>query len=289
MPEQLTIPWGNRTLGLEFEFTRSVSQEVLAGAVRYALPDISPDLIGIRDWEHNNDNREWLVKRDGSCGWEVITPRLDGTQQSLDDACAVLEACRKVGAQVSPRCGVHIHLGTQEISESRVGRIVAHWVRFEGMIFWSLPRKRRANQFCMSISRSGDFRPGRTYNSGDLIQACGSDRYRALNIRPWQEGHNRIEYRPIEATLDPTTVWNWAAFLMYFTERACHRDIPQDLRWLSLEESMQWLDWEDRSKLHPDLAQVRDWWLRRIIRYSSIRQKNHQCRQKAKEYLQNEC
>lgn len=285
----LEIPWSARqSFGIEYEFTRLVSQQTLAAAVRHALPELPDRLVEIRDWEHNQDNEQWMVKRDGSCGWEVITPRMTCLPEDWDQASRVLDACREAGAQVSDRCGTHIHFGDQGFNEDRMARVLAQWIRMEGMIFWTLPRKRRANQFCLSLSRAADLRPGRQYRAQDLLSFAQGNRYRALNLCPWFEGKHRFEFRVIEATLSSKDVWNWSAFLLYFIHRAKSTEIPETLAWYDLEEALRWLGWyhpEDQQEFSEELAGVRDWWLRRLIKYASIRQKHHECRRWAREFL----
>ena len=278
------IGWGSRCWGIEFEFTRTCSKEGLVEAVRYALPDIN-DTGGLRvaDWEHtHNNNREWVVKRDGSCGWEICTPK-SKTVADMDRVCKVLDACRLVGGCVGPNTGVHIHFECRDMDASIMGRVVAYWVKSEGMLFWALPRKRRANRYCMHLSRAAEIKSRASYGPEDLVRMTGSSRYRALNLKPWLSDCGRIEVRVIEGLIDGEEVRNWTSYFLYWIGLAAASDFPRDLRWWGLDDFMNWMGWARR----PDgpLGDLRDWWLRRFIRFASVRADKGGYRARAKWYL----
>ncbi len=290
--KELKLGLENRPFGMEFEFTRSCTQEALVEAVRYAIPDLRDDYIRVADWEHTPpNNREWVVKRDGSCGWEISTPKSQG-RAMLQQCCDVLGACKKVGAKVGPRTGIHLHYQIRDFNMEGLGRIVAYWIKLEGMLFFSLPRKRRANSFCLSLSRAGDIKVDATYNYDDLIHIAGENRYRALNIKPYLNDEvKKIEIRIIEGTMDPQVVWNWTTFFFHFIQRVKDSPMPDDLKWFDLDEAMEWLHWywkDGEETLYiPDreMADLRDWWLGRIRKYASIRAKPWVIKQRALEFL----
>lgn len=284
----------SRAFGMEFEFTRSCSQEALEEAIRYAIPGLGREGVRIADWEHTPpDNVEWVVKRDGSCGWEISTPKSKG-RDDLDRCCEVLDACRKVGAKVGPRTGVHLHYEVRDFNRDRLGTLIAYWVKMEGMLFFALPRKRRANPFCASLSRIGDLKPSYEYSSEDLIRIAGGGRYRALNIKPYLNDMARIEVRVIEGTLNPEVIRGWTLFFHHFVERCRESEHPADLRWFGLDEALVWLRWYggggDSVQYVPseEMAWLRDWWLGRIVKHSSVVAKRMPAawRERAKQFLQ---
>ncbi len=289
---ELKIPFG-RSFGIEFEFTRQVSQEALREAILFALPGIDSELVRIADYEHTpTDNADWVVKRDGSCGWEICTPRCE-TRTNLDQICSVLQSAKRVGAKVGPRCGTHIHYGTGDLNEKQLAQCIAYWVKMEGMLFFSLPRKRRSNPFCLSLSRSADIKVRSKYGPKELISLASANRYRALNIKPHLEGKHRMEVRVIEGTMDPTTIWGYTCFFLHFFHRCRHSELPQDLKWFSLDQSLEWLQWyqpknEESSPgmtMDREMAKLRDWWLCRIAKNAGTREKAVEYKKRAKEFL----
>lgn len=290
--KEIRIPLDSRPFGMEFEFTRACGQDALAEAIRYALPDLPRDGIRMADWEHTPaNNPDWVVKRDGSCGWEISTPVSQGPGD-LRRCCDVLEACKKVGAKVGPRTGIHLHYQIRDFTMESLGKLIAYWIKLEGMIFFSLPRKRRANSFCLSLSRTGDVKIDGHYSYDDLIHITGDHKYRALNIKPFLQGDiKKIEVRVIEGTMDPSILWNWTAFFFHFIQRVKESRMPNDLRWFGLDEAMEWLHWYgregDTTVYIPDqeMANLRDWWLRRIYRYASVRAKLGAYKERAKEFI----
>lgn len=192
---RLVVPMGDRAFGIEMEFKRTVSQSALAEAVKVAVPN---GAVRIAGYEHTpNCNRDWVVKYDGSCGWEVVSPRSEGLV-GLDDAVRVLDSCRSVGARVNGRCGVHIHYEVVDLSETGVGSLCGWWVCMEGFLGFALPRRRRGNPYCMMLSEVCGFRSGQQYGCRDIFNMVRGNRRRSLNVEPYCQGNGRVEVRVLE-------------------------------------------------------------------------------------------
>lgn len=139
---------------------------------------------------------------------ECVSPVLKGTNgfKSLKGAC---DAMRETGAKVNHTCGLHVHIGAENISSEHYANIFKNYQMMEVAIDSFMARSRRENNgfYCLSL-RSESL--GETRES---IQANLHSRYYKVNPRSY-ERHKTIEFRQHQGTTNYTKISNWVKFLV---------------------------------------------------------------------------
>ena len=162
---------------------------------------------------------------------EVVSPVLQGKKgmSSLEKVCAALN---EIGARVNRSCGLHVHIGAENISNEHFVRIIMNYKKLERVIDTFMPESRRGNnnQFCRTLQ---DVNIEACITKSDAIEALGT-RYRKVNAHAFLR-HKTIEFRQHSGTVDFEKISNWVKFLAKLveysekkeiTECVCIEDIP---------------------------------------------------------------
>lgn len=224
---------GNRTFGVEIEFTAPVSMTAVATALAAAgLPsEATGRYMG-------GGGARWSVKTDcsvhgtvrGHSGMELVSPILRGEEgfAALRTACAVLNS---LGAKVNVSCGLHVHLEARDLTAKQIGRFIKTYAKFEDTIDLMIAPSRRgsANRYCKSLLSPTTWYDGpishdaATVNSflskidacrdmNALRAAAQGDRTRKVNIESFWR-HGTVEVRHHQGTTDAAKIVNWVKFL----------------------------------------------------------------------------
>ncbi len=236
-----------QTFGLEVELTHpryanDMSDRTwrqLAEPLREALAvtlgepvEVEPRYSGVEGGR--KDYTRWCVERDGSVGWEVTTPVLEGVAgyEAVARACRALEtSAERHGFRVDATTGLHLHLGWREGGELTPARL-EHVRRLLRLMAFFEP----ALATLVAPSRVADFDGGRYRASSpnrytrpvstvfpraelarcrswdDLARLCSSHdaRYVTLNPRPmWTAG--TVEVRMHSGTVDAGKALLWTS------------------------------------------------------------------------------
>ena len=209
----------SRTFGIEIEgFGISLFQ------ARDALANAGLD-CQIEGYHHCN-RHYWKVTTDASVpnGFEIVSPVLCG-ESGLEQAKIALDALRAAGARVDRRCGLHVHLGAEDLSAADIATVVRRYAKFEEQIDgWMAPSRRGdANRFCHSVrsflqsgSTVSDRLQGGTVN--EVCRAFGT-RYMKVNLEAW-ERHRTIEFRQHGGTVEAEKALPWILFCFGFVEQS---------------------------------------------------------------------
>jgi len=204
-----------RRFGIEIEYV-GVTRDELAQALVEAGIDASVE-------HYNHSTRTyWKVITDASCGYEVVSPILEG-QDGLNQLEKVCEVMSEVGCAVNRHTGVHVHLDAADLTFLDAKHIVKRYYENETKIDSWFPRSRRANNnsYCGSIAT--------TYNLSSLDVCQGENPVR--NIVQYQRGrftklntqslrsHGTIEFRQHSGSTDFSKIGNWVLFLQHFVEQ----------------------------------------------------------------------
>ncbi len=145
---------------------------------------------------------------------------------------------------VSDRCGTHVHIDGSDLNESylKLKRSIYAFIIFDDIFLEMLPVSRRSNRYCSPLSyaravinRHQEFSKGmsieefmasqtrndiehtfyKTKNK-DIISRTKRDhyaepRYHGINFHSLFNGHNTIENRYLEGTIDSELILNWVA------------------------------------------------------------------------------
>ena len=99
----------SRRFGVEIEFLSTVTVEQVLTKLRSAGIQAEYEGYTHRTTPH------WKIVSDGSCGYELVSPILEGEAgvEELQKAATALEAA---GAQVDRRCGLHVHFDARQMN-----------------------------------------------------------------------------------------------------------------------------------------------------------------------------
>ncbi len=221
----------------------------------------------------------WDIKRDGSCGFEAVSPVIRTV--------AELKACAKVaklvadhGGVVNSNCGFHVHVGLRDLPLAHYSRLFAFLTRYQQAFFLLVPQDRRTNSFCKPLNEN--------LVSGIKMLSAKADRCAVLSQvstetvsswfdREWQDKNvwlngktfariGTLEFRLLGGTLDPAQIEGYILFLMQvFSQVISGKKVTwgaakaRDERML-FYTMLQQAGCYGKSKLDPDLAKLARTW-----------------------------
>lgn len=244
----------NRTFGVEVEFTTGIGRCELATQ----LQDATGQLVLAENYNHAT-RPHWKMVHDGSCGHELVSPILQG-QNDLEKAKAMIKALSRIdGVKVNKRCGLHVHVGVQDMPVRNLTNIVKLYAKYETEIDKVMqPTRRKSNNYyAASIfegkvgmrqhDHDGDFTSNWAYNDATTgpqnnhfkwlwkkLNACtqGSEiqnilggtrrahcRYVKTNFYRFRE-LGTCEFRQHGASLNPNKIAMWICFLTNLCDKA---------------------------------------------------------------------
>ncbi|MDY0062626.1 MAG: amidoligase family protein [Myxococcota bacterium] len=213
-----------QTFGVELELTRPGFDPAavpdwspIAHALLTALPAGVPRAVQPLGRGEIADDQLWNVKWDGSCGWELTSRILRGSEGfwELFDVCAAIgPRAAALGLTVNARTGAHVHLAwTQDVQALRwLYDLVAH---FEPALLSLVAPSRARNGYCKSLR--AEIRELRRLDTPEAWQQAFADpesRYLALNPRPLWQGRGTLEVRLHSGTLEGPKILTWISLWM---------------------------------------------------------------------------
>lgn len=212
-------------------------------------------LVGV-EVEYNSDENggagDWVetwpgagIHEDGSCGWEAVTPPINGkyVSQCLTELCRELRANR---AGCDSNCGLHVHVDARDMGWHDMRRFMRVWARIEALMFVLGGQSRIANRgsYCVPCGeRFGKAAEAEDWKNAILDYAInnrlpsasrvaqgrrsvlrgtdkkGGGRYKAVNIMPWIAGRafkrpdTTLEFRLHMGSHDENQVVPWVQLL----------------------------------------------------------------------------
>lgn len=129
-------------------------QSVVGGEVSHVAGSSSYDPWEVRD----DKNRVWKVVADSSLGnvaahlrAEIVTPVL--CYEDIPDLQEVVRAVRRCGAQVDEKCGLHVHVGTEEFGGKALTNLAKTFYKYEPLIIAALGvSEQRMRQYTKPLS-----------------------------------------------------------------------------------------------------------------------------------------
>lgn len=230
-----------RHFGIEFEFTRGGrSIEHWAQVLRPILPDLR-----VRNQSCVNSNGlTWDLKVDGSCGYELTSPKL--TWADWPTVERALDALLAAGARTSRSCGLHVHHDVRDYSEGDMKALLSLWALHEGTLFALLPPSRYDNTYAIrmgfvantvrSLTADEAARSFRALDAqfrrgiGNVARWRGS-KYEAMSLRYfWSRG--TVEVRAANGTLRHKDAATWVEVTQGLVERALGAPEMTEARWV---------------------------------------------------------
>ena len=213
------MTFSNRKFGVEIEFTFNSRVDVLAQQISTA----SGFTVVAESYNHTRQGH-WKIVRDGSCGWELVSPPLSGVE-GLQQVKKVVRALAGVqGVRVDRNCGLHVHVDGAGLSVNDIRNIINRYSRFESTIDSFMPVSRRANnnQYCRtltSVMNNSYIRErfNSAVNPRQLADYTAGDRYLKVNLLAYLR-HGTIEFRQHSGSVNASKIINWVKFCVAFVE-----------------------------------------------------------------------
>jgi len=235
----MTTPLMSRRFGVEIEFLSTVSTDQVMNCLRASGLPVEYEAYTHRVTPH------WKVVSDGSCGYELVSPVLEG-EAGLDEVRTAAAALEAAGAEVNRKCGFHVHFDASRMSLKAIKNLFKLWLKFEDVLDSLQPPSRRgnANTYCQTNLPyepfgAGDHR-GLCSRMFQKIDACRSVediralypcRYRKLNIHSYFR-HRTLEVRHHSGTTNPEKITNWVRLMARLFDAAesaaAVRNRPED-------------------------------------------------------------
>ena len=210
----------SRRFGVEIEFLSTITREQAVMSLRAA---------GIRvesSYYTHDTTPYWKIVVDGSCGYELVSPVLEG-EAGLEEVRIAAAALEAAGATVDKRCGLHVHYDASTMNLRSVKNLLKIWTKFEDVLDTFQPQSRRGNAHSLLTSNlSASF-----HNAENHHEACRSifqkiddcrtmeqikdlyiSRYRKLNVHSYFR-HQTLEVRHHSGTTDPEKITNWVRLM----------------------------------------------------------------------------
>ena len=204
----------NRTFGIEMEFEGADIRDV-ASTLNQVVE------CHFEGYTHRTTDH-WKIVTDGSlpnyqnCG-EIVSPVLQGYEgvAELKKVCDVLDTIE--GIRVTRRCGLHVHLGADDLTVANIQTIYERYADYESQIDMVMPRSRRGRTRWCDTIKDNKNRVKRATTKRRLSSTC--DRYYKVNLESLAR-YGTIEFRQHSGTLNFTKIVNWLSFLQAFVEKS---------------------------------------------------------------------
>lgn len=196
----------------------------------------------IHKYEHCNYNN-WKITWDGSVnpegteeiidlhdekvykGVEVVSPVLHGIS-GLKELKLVCKCLNEVGAKIDKTCGIHIHFDAGNMSIKDIKNILIFYYNNQKMFDAMLPKDRRSGkcEFCKPIEKDQIVKIKKS-DSREKIGRALRTRHKVVNARSYRrEGHNTIEFRQMNGTIDYEQIKCWILLLYKMIEYCISND-----------------------------------------------------------------
>jgi hypothetical protein len=290
------------TFGIEIEIdsyatngnalnTHDVARALLAhGVTAYA-----------EGYNHNTRNY-WKVTTDGSCGLEIVSPVLDprNGDTCYHEIVKVCTALNSIGAKVTSKCGLHVHLYVADKSVKTVAKFVGMYIRMEHLMDLAMPKSRRGNtnQYCRSLLASWDAtgrqtgygrhqsfdqlgdddlmaranhaiaatRRARSITTLKTITNFADDRYTKLNLMAFSR-QGTIEVRHHSGTTNAKKIIMWVRFLQSMLRRAESSTFVRNLLHRNLPVGTAW-----HALWCMDDQAACTWFRKRLVKFAQLEQ-----------------
>ena len=221
-----------RTFGVEIEFidggNRTATKMAVARAIADAVyPGAAPcSAYGIhiagyhgstcRGCSGRITHRTWHVESDasvdsrGDLGGEAVSPVLTG-ETGIEEMKVVMQAIKSVGAAVDTRCGMHVHVGADRMTNAQRANVIETLFAHHGVLDRVVAPSRRNNHYCAKPSA-----PEIT-QWANAMRATGqfgyANRYKSINVTSFAK-YGTIEVRYHQGTLNGRKAAAWVRLLI---------------------------------------------------------------------------
>ena len=232
MTTNINIPsLSGKTFGIEVEFLTNHYQDDFVELLNRKLHEKAvADPINVNSvcvYEacySDNDATRWRIKTDGSLsgtrdhrnGLELVSPIMQ-YEGCVKDFYHILQAMDEIGVSVNRTCGLHVHIGMDDVTTDQIHNILERYSAFESQIDQMMPRSRRDNNaYYASSINSSDIRNIKRAKTKRAI-ANSMERYKKCNTESLTK-HNTLEFRHHSGTTNYEKIINWVHIVMMHVE-----------------------------------------------------------------------
>ena len=213
----------------EEEGSRIIDELTFCLGVQKVYQHLSYDGAGI--------STQWNVEWDGSCGWEVVSPVLQGIEgiQELTTALNALNELTKDSPQnrltVNFTTGLHLHLGARSTTLGQLKSLVLEVHKAEPML-GALVSQSRINEFqytgsykgvpneyCMPIRTQITKKSMKEITRKQVFLRKINSRYSTVNLKPMLS-QKTVEFRLHNGTTDAIKVIRWLSICQQLFHQA---------------------------------------------------------------------
>ena len=257
-----------RSLGVEFEvyvegITPVPQSQFKQWMNKLAVIYIQNNVPAAHAYHSNRSYNNWLLTFDRSikpegCGYEIVSPILAWDNEIPEVKKMLAISNQKIGTRCNSSCGLHVHIGLENLSLNDLKRITTNFLLFESAIDLFMPIERRENAegmenpYCRSNLAAVIKNASIPYNSvSDYIRNSNSIRDLCQRLNPITDDsgtpeeieHSRryyrlnltnvttlrtIEFRQHEGTTVYFTTLYWIAFINDFIKLPALRVASQN-------------------------------------------------------------
>lgn len=212
-----------RTYGIEIELvglTRTRAEEVL----------IAAGINASSAYSHNAraNAGAWVVKPDGSLRndkgtgtCEVVSPILTG-REGFAQIRKVMLALYAAGGRANESCGLHVHLGAEDLKVKHLKALALTYMAREREISALLhPRRREGgtNTYCRPLASIINMRLLREATGRQALRSAFASRYTTVNMHALA-AHGTVEFRQHQGCMDPEKAIRWVQLCQAMVRRA---------------------------------------------------------------------
>jgi len=212
----------NAKFDVSFEEEESDSDDYCEDCDDYGCGCFDCDDVNIfSSWTVKSDCSIYAYERLYSC--ELVSPILRGERglKQVKKVCAILE---NAGAGVNHTCGLHVHVGAEDLGTPEVGQIISRYARWETQIDKLFHPSRRgvgngyANQMegRMAVLEAHD--NWESWSRKRLVNLL-YDRFYKVNVQSLEK-YGTVEFRQHNGAFRPNTVATWVQWCLAFVERS---------------------------------------------------------------------
>ena len=191
-----------------------------------------------------NLDTNWIAKYDATVcrsilgimhGGEINSPILRNSEKTWEDLQIVCNILTKNKAEITEKCGGHIHIGKQLLNEDSYMNFIKLWYIYEPIIYrfsYGEFNRERESIFSYAASVRNIFRVLIMHeynykNSFDIVQYLSSRRRLGINFQNIYSKET-IEFRCPNSSLDPVIWQNNVNFFAHLLDKANNVEIDEE-------------------------------------------------------------
>lgn len=250
-----------RWIGVELEYnsldklSRSVSVNGLPHGI-YFFADVCVDALNkfveINKWHSTNNNENWVIKPDASCGLELCSPPQNLKSLLKDMNLLINKINNYKFLESDNRCSFHIHIDIIDFDYYDLIYLIEKWVQLEPFFFFLCKEDRWINNYCKPLSLNFEALPLDSKYTNLIVESLYDNKYLAINLcNLKKKKKNTVEFRIVgsDACLDYETAASFCKIFNIFVERVKSEKNKMNrisnFEFLSIKESLEFLSLED--------------------------------------------